>query len=87
MGFISCFFKTRITVTSEMLSTTPSSTILLAIICSVQLFLPSGTVLHAVAIIWASISPVILPGMGGVCRFLRCSTRSMPCVWYCFLIL
>jgi len=87
MRFILCFFKTRITDTSDIFSITPSRTILSAIICSVQCFLPFGAVLQAVAIMWASTLPVIFPGTGGVSLFLRCNTRSMPWVWYCFLIL
>jgi len=75
------------TATSERLSTTSSSTTLLAIILRVQVFLPSGGVLQAMAIMWASTSPVIFDVTGGVCRFLRCNTRSRPCVAYCFLIL
>ena len=87
MRLISCFFKTRITDTSDIFSTTPSRTILSAIICNVQTFLPSGAVLAAVAIMWASTLPVILLGMGGVSLFLRCSTRSRPWVVYCLRIL
>ena len=87
MRLIFRFFKVRRIVSLPMLSILPSRTILSAIICRVQIFLPSGTLLQAVAIMWASTSPVTFGGMGGVSRFLRCSTRFMPWVWYCFLIL
>jgi hypothetical protein len=52
---------------------------------SVRLLYPAGGWPHAIAIIFASTSPVTFAGTGGVSRFFLVSTRSIaPCA-YCLL--
>ena len=80
------FFKTLCIVVSDIVSIMLSRMILSAIICMVQRVFPFGGSLHAVAIMWASMSPVIFGSTGGVCLFLRFVILSSPCVMYCFLI-
>jgi hypothetical protein len=52
---------------------------------SVHRLYPAGGWLHAIAIIFASTSPVTFVGTGGVSRFFLDSTRSSPFSPYCLL--
>ena len=65
------FFRMRPTWVCEIVSMISISTALSDIKRRVQRLYPSGGVLHAMAMILASISPVHLAGTGGVSRFLR----------------
>lgn len=64
-----------------------SRVILFVRLLRVQRVYPWGGLPHAVAIMWASISPVtmgFLLGWGGV---LNCRVLFSPFVWYCFRVL
>ena len=71
MRLIFVFFRMRPTWVCEMASMTCISTALSDIRRRVQRLNPSGGVLHAMAMILASMSPVHLAGTGGVSRFFR----------------
>ena len=80
------FFKVRRTV-SLLMSGSMSRVILFVRLRTVQRAYPFGGWLQAVAIMWASISPVtigFLFGSGGV---LNCRVVFSPFVWYCFRVL
>ena len=71
MRLIPVFFSMRPTCTYEMEGRTSNSMARSDMSLSVHFPLPLGGVLHAIATIFASTSPVHLAGTGGVSRFFR----------------
>ena len=76
------FFRMRPTCIGEMDGTISNSTTLSDSSRSVHLPRPSGGALHAVAMIFASTSPVHLAGTGGDSRFFRMIVDLSPSVAY-----
>ena len=79
---IPVFFRMRPTCIGEMDGTISNSTTLSDSSRSVHLPRPSGGALHAVAMIFASTSPVHLAGTGGDSRFFRMIVDLSPSVAY-----
>ena len=79
MRFEAVFFRTLRTVSCEMLSTMPDSTISSAGSRNDQRDRPGGVLRQARAMRCASPRPSRFLGTGGVCRFLRPNAASSPC--------
>jgi hypothetical protein len=80
------FFKVR-RIVSLLILGSISRVILFVRLLTVHLAYPSGGLPHAVAIMWASISPVTIGFLFGSLGVLNCRVVCSPCVWCCFRVL